>query len=376
MRYIYRWSANPPSGWTFTGLDNGVWDGRYSGSVCSTKYDNTWFAWCGGRCSGSIKTQLNNCGIARLSFGNCQISNHVLAKLNGKEIARAAPDSNKKIEFNFNDGDTIELIEIGNAAIVFEELSIISCSACNTIQNNPTVIVRILDNDGIPDDIVDNADEQVLDFDNDGILDQIDNDEDNDGIPDNIDMDDDNDGIPDDIDYDNDGISDNIENDYDGISHNIDNDCDNDGIPDNIDNSVACILHETYNNIENESGGISANIDNDCDNDGIPDNIDNSVACLLHETIENIENDYDRIPHDVIDPNCDNNDLLICLHKTINNIDNDYDNDVISDNIDNDYDGIHDNIDSHYDNDCDNDGIPDDIDNRVACIRHEIIDKK
>ena len=340
MRYIYRWSANPPSGWTFTGLDNGVWDGRYSGSVCSTKYDNTWFAWCGGRCSGSIKTQLSNCGIARLSFGNCQISNHVLAKLNGKEIARAAPDSNKKIEFNFNDGDTIELIEIGNAAIVFEELSIISCSACNTIQNNPTVIVRILDNDGIPDDIVDNADEQVLDFDNDGILDQIEHDEDNDGIPDNIDMDDDNDGIPDDIDYDNDGISDNIENDYDGISHNI---------------------------------------DNDCDNDGIPDNIDNSVACMLHETIENIENDYDRIPHDVIDPNCDNNDnndLLICLHKTINNIDNDYDNDVISDNIDNDYDGIHDNIDSDYDNDCDNDGIPDDIDNRVACIRHEIIDKK
>ena len=49
---------------------------------------------------------------------------------------------------------------------------------------------------------------------------------------------------------------------------------------------------------------------------------------------------------------------------------------VIPDNIDNDYDGIHDNIDSDYDNDCDNDGIPDDIDNRVACIRHEIIDKK
>merc|ERR1712168_1651148 len=53
-----------------------------------------------------------------------------------------------------------------------------------------------------------------LDFDNDGLIDIVDEDDDNDGIPDDTDPDDDNDGIRDEI----------------------DNDDDNDGIPDDNDN--------------------------------------------------------------------------------------------------------------------------------------------
>merc|ERR1711935_562791 len=60
-----------------------------------------------------------------------------------------------------------------------------------------------------------------MDFDNDGIMDHLDDDDDNDGISDEDDDDDDNnDGVPDAIDTDDDN---------DGIPDAIDNDDDNDG---------------------------------------------------------------------------------------------------------------------------------------------------
>merc|ERR1712112_658779 len=79
-----------------------------------------------------------------------------------------------------------------------------------------------------------------IDFDKDGVIDLLD--DDNDGINDDEDNDDDNDGIPDDEDNENtdndgDGIPDeeDDDDDNDGISDKEDDDDDGDGVPDEID---------------------------------------------------------------------------------------------------------------------------------------------
>merc|ERR1712223_1519737 len=155
-----------------------------------------------------------------------------------------------------------------------------------------------------------------LDFDKDGILDHIDDDDDNDGIKDDLDMDDDNDGILDDADTDddNDGIpddqdGDDDDQDNDGIPDDIDKDDDNDGILDHIDT-------------DDDNDGISDELDDDDDNDGIPDEFDN-------------DSDGDGI---------------------VDAVDNDDDGDGIAD-ADEDADG--DGVPDAQDNDDDNDGIPD-----------------
>merc|ERR1711970_890498 len=93
-----------------------------------------------------------------------------------------------------------------------------------------------------------------FDFDNDGIMDHIDDDDDNDGLKDDVDDDDDNDGIPDALDNDSDG---------DGIVDAVDNDDDGDGIPDAAESP------------DSDGDGISDELDGDDDGDGIPDHIDN-----------------------------------------------------------------------------------------------------
>ena len=126
-------SKNAPSGWTFTGFTHGVW--THSNAARCSRAKNNWYGWCGGNCSGSIKTKLSKCGKARLDFGNCSSydpdrSQYVLAKLNGGEIGRAGPDSSKSVEFHFKDGDTLELTDIDWSVIEFDDFNIISCYAC------------------------------------------------------------------------------------------------------------------------------------------------------------------------------------------------------------------------------------------------------
>jgi len=153
------------------------------------------------------------------------------------------------------------------------------------------------------------------DFDNDGIINDLDYDDDNDGIEDDEDEDDDNDGINDveDEDDDNDGVTDREDNQneeedsYDGIPDDEDNDDDNDGIPDDEDN-------------DDDNDGIPDDEDNDDDNDGIPDDEDNDDGESYGD------GDDDGVPDDE---------------------DNDDDNDGIPDD---------------EDVDDDNDGIPDDED--------------
>jgi len=172
-----------------------------------------------------------------------------------------------------------------------------------------------------------------LDYDGDGVMDHIDNDDDNDGVPDDEDNDDDNDGIPDeeDPDDDNDGIPDEKDGDQDdldgdGIIDSEDNDDDNDGVPDDLDT-------------DDDNDGIPDDKDNDDDNDGIPDEMDN-------------DSDGDGIV-DSADTDDDGDGIA-------DTEDNDDDGDGISDDLDDDNDDDNDGVPDHLDNDDDNDGIPDD----------------
>jgi hypothetical protein len=151
-----------------------------------------------------------------------------------------------------------------------------------------------------------------LDFDNDGVIDSMDNDDDNDGIPDDEDNDDDNDGIPDnqDDDDDNDGIPDALDVDVES-----DGDLDDDGIPDAED-------------VDDDNDGVPDAIDNDDDNDGIPDDIDDDSNNDDDddEEIPDKDTDGDGIP-DKDDPDIDND-------GTLNVDDDDDDGDGVDDAID------------------------------------------
>ena len=95
---------------------------------------NSWYGSNSGTGSGSIKTKLWKCGRARLYFGNCCSttgrSQYVLAKLNGREIGRVGPKGKLKVEFNFKNGDLLELTDIDYGYIEFNDFTIIRCSAC------------------------------------------------------------------------------------------------------------------------------------------------------------------------------------------------------------------------------------------------------
>uniref|UniRef100_UPI0026131A4C T9SS type B sorting domain-containing protein n=1 Tax=uncultured Aquimarina sp. TaxID=575652 RepID=UPI0026131A4C len=128
---------------------------------------------------------------------------------------------------------------------------------------------------------------EILDSDNDGIADNIDEDDDNDGIPDVVESDgndpsadDDGDGIPNyqDVDPDglpgtpdltdsnNDGIPDIYDNDNDGVANHLDLDSDNDGIYDIVETGNA--------GLDSDDDGIA---DGDVGADGIPDSAQGNV---------------------------------------------------------------------------------------------------
>ena len=87
--------------------------------------DNSWYGYGGGR---SIKTNLIGYGKARLDFGNCYDNGNVRAFLNGNEIGKATQyELSKKIEFYFNNGDTLELKEFYFASIRFNNFTVLSC---------------------------------------------------------------------------------------------------------------------------------------------------------------------------------------------------------------------------------------------------------
>ena len=205
------------------------------------------------------------------------------------------------------------------------------------------------------------------DFDNDGIINEIDNcpltpnpdqvDSDNDGAGDAcdppliVDNDFDNDGVlndvdncpvtanPDQADTDNDGIG-------DACDTPLAPDFDQDGISDDLDN---CPLVPNADQLDTDSDGIGDACDTplipDYDNDGILDDVDN---CPLIPNADQLDTDGDGIGDA-----CDTPEV----------IDNDYDNDGIQNDVDNC--PLTPNADQE---DTDNDGLGD------ACDRPEVVD--
>ena len=84
----------------------------------------------------SIKTTLKGCGKAMLDYGNCYSCTgpcpvqYVHVTLNGNEISKAAYNGlelSKTVDFDFKDGDILELYEAGKSAIKFNGFTIIKC---------------------------------------------------------------------------------------------------------------------------------------------------------------------------------------------------------------------------------------------------------
>lgn len=127
------------------------------------------------------------------------------------------------------------------------------------------------DGDGIADTMAD------LDLDNDGLIDAVDADDENDGISDSFDEDDDGDGIIDDneVDVDDDGIARDSDEDQDGdgITNAQDADADGDGMSDDPDDTDHDGMRNNQDS-DDDNDGLSDDVDVDDDNDGIPDAID------------------------------------------------------------------------------------------------------
>ena len=118
-------------GWTLD-VEHGSVRDHNAGSTCGGY--NSWYGYGSyngnfGFGGGSIKTTLNGCGKAILDFGNCYYRpSNVQALLNGNEIGKAIGRTmSKKIEFDFNDGDILELADSLDAIIMFNNFTIVSC---------------------------------------------------------------------------------------------------------------------------------------------------------------------------------------------------------------------------------------------------------
>ena len=134
-------SSTTVDGWTLDVTHGTAFGGTTNGDFHLFKCNGNDF-WFGLKTSGtnlaSIKTTLKGCGKARLDYGNCYdcfscVSpnyDYVHVTLNGNEISKAANNGeelSKTVEFDFNDGDILELYEDGISAIKFNGFTIIEC---------------------------------------------------------------------------------------------------------------------------------------------------------------------------------------------------------------------------------------------------------
>ena len=114
-------------GWTLNVEFGSVRDDQFR----KCRNDNSWYGYghLTSESNGSIKTTLNGYGKARLDFGNCYYGG-VRALLNENEIGKATPNElSKKIEFDFNDGDTLELKKnpYTHGIIRFNNFTVLNC---------------------------------------------------------------------------------------------------------------------------------------------------------------------------------------------------------------------------------------------------------
>jgi hypothetical protein len=119
---------------------------------------------------------------------------------------------------------------------------------------------------------------------------------DHDGIPDDIDLDDDNDGVNDDQDAFPNDTHEWLDTDGDGIGNNADNDDDNDGVEDWNDEFPL----DATESADHDHDGIGNNTDTDDDNDGISDvddlaPLDGSIGQAQPFTTDNLQSHYLRM---------------------------------------------------------------------------------
>ena len=115
-------STNTANGWTID-CDKGVWQSNFN-DVCSNWYGfNNW------NTIGSVSTNFNVKGQARLDFGNCWSSGAVYAYLDGNLIASAPENTpSKTVVFDFNIGSILKITEENVAIIQFNSLNILQCN--------------------------------------------------------------------------------------------------------------------------------------------------------------------------------------------------------------------------------------------------------
>ena len=81
-----------------------------------------WLGW--GSIEGSISTTLHRKGKAILDFGNCWSEGSVAAYKNGVELLSVGVKSEDQVEFEFEDGDVLNITEY-YGIIQFNSLKIV-----------------------------------------------------------------------------------------------------------------------------------------------------------------------------------------------------------------------------------------------------------
>ena len=121
-------STNTANGWTID-CNLGVWNYNLNG-ICSN-----WYGYRNGPAIGSVSTNFNVKGRARLDFGNCNPggSKIVKAYLDGNLIASAPKNTpSTTVEFDFNIGSNLMITEENGAIIQFNSLHITQCNEDNS----------------------------------------------------------------------------------------------------------------------------------------------------------------------------------------------------------------------------------------------------
>ena len=123
-------STSTANGWTID-CNKGVWNMyMYLNSLCSN-----WYGYGNGLTIGSVSTNFNVKGRARLDFGNCNSGNSgiVNAYLDGN-LKASAPEGtpSKTVEFDFNIGSNLMITEENGAIIQFNSLHITQCNEDNS----------------------------------------------------------------------------------------------------------------------------------------------------------------------------------------------------------------------------------------------------
>ena len=109
----------------------GTWDG--TGRINTGHTCKNWYCFKQWDPVGSIKTTLCGNGRAKLDFGNCWTSGIVKVFVDNTEIASAKSNTaSKRVEFDYNDGNELKLVEQNTAIIMFNSFEVLSSNGTTT----------------------------------------------------------------------------------------------------------------------------------------------------------------------------------------------------------------------------------------------------